>query len=101
MVSLVGIFLNPIVILTAEIIVLAGFIWVSLPLGTLAPTMGWIIGGAAKVQNAVVEYASSLPYSALDVELPEWVVVVGYLMMGVGVLIAVLWKDRKQWRVES
>lgn len=101
MVSLVGIFLNPIVILTAEIIVLAGFIWVSLPLGALAPTMGWIIGGAAKVQNAVVEYASSLPYSALEVELPEWVVAVGYLMMGVGVLIAVLWKDRKQWRVES
>lgn len=100
-VSLVGIFLNPIVILTAEIIVLAGFIWVSLPLGALAPTMGWIIGGAAKVQNAVVEYASSLPFSALEVELPEWVVVVGYLMMGGGVLVAVLWKDRKQWRVES
>ena len=53
------------------------------------------------MQNAVVEYASSLPYSALEVELPEGVVAVGYLMMGVGVLIAVLWKDRKQWRVES
>lgn len=100
-VSIVGIFLNPIVILTAEIIVLAGFIWVSLPLGALAPAMGWIIGGAAKVQNAVVEYASSLPFSALEVELPEWVVAVCYLMMGVGVLVAVLWKDRKQWRVES
>ncbi len=100
-VSIVGIFLNPIVILTAEIIVLAGFIWVSLPLGALAPAIGWIIGGAAKVQNAVVEYASSLPFSALEVELPEWVVAVCYLMMGGGVLVAVLWKDRKQWRVES
>lgn len=100
-VSLVGVFLNPVVILTAEIIVLTGFIWVSLPIGALAPVMGWIVGGAAKVQNAIVKYASSLPASAIEVEVPGWVVAVCYLLMGTGVLVAVFHKDRRRWRVES
>ena len=100
-ISLVGIFLNPIVILTAEIIVLGGFIWVSLPFGWLAPVAQTIVGGAAWLQNRVVEYAAGLPWAATEITLPEWVVVVCYVAMGAGIILSVLYKEKKRWRVES
>lgn len=99
--SLVGIFLNPIVILTAEIIVLGGFIWVSLPFGWLAPVAKAVIGTAAWLQNRVVEYAATLSWSAVEISLPEWVVVVCYVAMGAGVLYSMVYKERRKWRVES
>lgn len=100
-VSLVGIFLNPVVILTAEIIVMGGLIWVSLPFEALAPVARWIVGGAATVQNSIVEYAASLPHSALEVTLPAWVVVVCYGAMGAGVILSILYKEKKKWRVKN
>lgn len=99
-VSLVGIFLNPIVILTAEIIVLMGFIWVTLPLDFLAPLFRSLIGGAAELQNGVAEVASSLRWSAAEVNLPGWMVVVCYLLMAAGVVVAMIWKEKKEWKIE-
>lgn len=98
-VSLVGIFLNPLVILTAEIIVLLGFIWVTLPLDCLQSAMSSLIGGAASLQNRVVEGVAAMPWSALEVTMPHWVVVGSYLLMGVGIAVSLVWKDRKRWRV--
>ncbi len=100
-ISLVGIFLNPIVILTAEIIVLGGFIWVSLPFGWLAPVGKFVVGGAAGLQNRVVEYAAGLPWAAAEVAIPEWIVAVCYTAMGVGIILSILYKEKKRWRVES
>lgn len=100
-VSLVGIFLNPIVILTAQIIVLGGLIWVTLPLEVLRPVAEWIVGGAARVQNSVVREAASLPWAAIDVELPRWIMLLGYLLLAVGVIVAALWKEKKRWSVEE
>ena len=99
--SLVGIFLNPIVILTAEIIVLGGFIWVSLPFGWLAPVTKAIVGGAAWLQNRVVEYAAGLPWAAVEVTLPEWVVALCYVTMGAGIILSITYKEKKKWKVES
>ena len=100
-ISLVGIFLNPIVILTAEIIVLGGFIWVSLPFGWLAPVAKAVIGGAAWLQNRVVEYAAGLPWAAAEVTLPAWVVALCYVAMGAGIILSVVYKEKKKWKVES
>ncbi len=99
--SLVGIFLNPVVIVTAQIIVLGGLIWVSLPLPILAPVMRAVVGTAAEVQNRMVEYAASLPWAALEVTIPRWVVVVCYVAMLAGLVVAMTWKERKIWRVEE
>lgn len=100
-VSWVGIFLNPIVILTAQIIVLSGIIWVSLPLEALAPVAKWVIGGAATLQNQVVERAAQLPAVAAQVEVPTSVVVLCYALMALGVVAATLTKERKQWNNTS
>lgn len=98
-VSLVGLFLNPLVILTAEIIVLLGFIWVTLPLDFLRPIMSTLIGGAAGLQNRLAEGAANLPWSALEVEIPRWIVTLCYLLMAAGIVVSLLWKERKVWRV--
>lgn len=100
-VSLVGIFLNPLVILTAQIIVLGGLIWVTLPLDFLSPVARWIIEGAAQLQNNIVSEAASLPWAALQVEIPKWIVWLCYLLMVVVILVADEWKTKKRWRVEE
>jgi competence protein ComEC len=98
-VSLVGIFLNPLVIVTAEIIVLLGFIWVTLPLGFLQPVASTLIQGAAELQNRLVEGAGSLSWAALEVEIPAWVVVLSYLLMATGIIVSLLWKEKKVWKI--
>lgn len=100
-VSLVGIFLNPFVILTAEIIVLLGLIWVTLPLEVLQPIMSTLIGGTATLQNRLVEGAAAPPWSALEVQMPAWMVALCYLLMAGGVVVASLRKDKKEWKVRS
>lgn len=100
-VSLVGIFINPIVILTAEIIVVGGLIWVSLPLEWLRPIAEWIIGGAARLQNRVVEYAASLDWAAVECEVPLWVTLVAYVMMLAGIALGATWKQKKVWKMKS
>lgn len=100
-VSLVGIFLNPIMIVTAEIIVLMGFIWVTLPLDFLAPLFKAVIGGAASLQNRIAEGAADLPWAAWDVDLPDWMVAMCYLLMATGVVVASVWKEKKEWKVRS
>ena len=98
-VSLVGIFLNPLVIVTAEIIVLLGFIWVTLPLGFLQPVASTLIQGAAELQNRLVEGAGSLSWAALEVEIPAWVVALSYLLMATGIIVSLLWKEKKVWKI--
>ena len=64
-ISLVGVLINPIVIMLANIIVLAGVVTLAIPLS------GDIAQLAAKWQNCVVEWAASLPYGHFDVSMSE------------------------------
>lgn len=100
-VSLVGIFINPIVILTAEIIVVGGLIWVSLPLEWLHKPFEWIVGGAARLQNRVVEYAAGLDWAALECDIPLWITLVAYGLMLAGIALAAAWREKKRWKMES
>lgn len=99
--SLVGIFINPIVILTAEIIVTIGLIWVSLPFGWLQPIARAIIGGAAELQNRTVEYASGLSWAAVECAVPKWVVLVAYGLMIGALVAATQYRERRVWRMRS
>ena len=99
-VSLVGIFLNPFVIVTAEIIVLMGFIWVTLPLEFLEPLFRSVVGGAAWLQNRMVEVAADLSWAAIDVELPGWMVAVGYLLLAIGIVVAMCRKEKRECKIK-
>ena len=64
-VSLVGILINPIVILLANIIVLAGIV------ALVVPIVGVVAELAAEVQNGVVAWAESLPYGHFEITISD------------------------------
>jgi len=64
-VSLVGIIINPVVILLANIVVLAGVVALAIPSAAVIAEM------AAEWQNRVVEWAASVPYGHFDISLSE------------------------------
>ncbi len=64
-ISLVGILINPAVILLANIVVLVGVVALALPF------MGVVAEFAASLQNRVVEWAAVLPYGHFDISIEE------------------------------
>lgn len=76
-VSLVGVAINPIVILLANIIIACGAVAVAVP--AVAPLAGW----AAELQNRVVEIAAGWPYSHIDYQLSEGAMWGVYAVMAV------------------
>ncbi|MBO5661199.1 MAG: ComEC/Rec2 family competence protein [Tidjanibacter sp.] len=100
-VSIVGIVLNPLVIVSAQIIVMCGLIWVTLPLGFLEPLARVLIGGAAQLQNLVVSHTASLPWVAVDVAPPAWLMALIYGAMATLLMVAATRKDTKEWKTEN
>ena len=80
-VSLVGILINPAVILLANIVVLAGVVAIALPFTAI------IAEYAAEWQNQIVEWAASLPYGHFIMTIPEWAM---WLIYGVFLVITLL-----------
>ncbi len=100
-VSLVGLVLNPVVIVSAQIIVMCGLIWVTLPWGFWEPLARALIGGAAGLQNLVVEHTATLPRVAVESTIPRWVVLLTYGAMVVVVILAATNKKKREWKVEN
>ena len=82
-----GIVLNPVVILTANVIVLGSLVWVLLPFDFLRGVFQFVVGGAAELQNRCVEVVSGWNWATLEVRLPDWLTIVCYVVM-VGVIVA-------------
>uniref|UniRef100_UPI0040579789 ComEC/Rec2 family competence protein n=1 Tax=Alistipes sp. TaxID=1872444 RepID=UPI0040579789 len=80
-VSLVGILINPVVILLANIVVLAGIVAMALPFTAI------IAEYAAEWQNRIVEWTATLPNGHFTISLPEWAM---WLMYGVLFVITLL-----------
>ena len=95
-ISLVGIAINPVVILLANIIVLAGIISLALPF------MGAVAEIAAEWQNKVVEWAASLPYGHFDIRIAESTMWCLYaLFIGATLLFLLLPKREKEIKIEG
>ena len=95
-VSLVGILINPAVILLANIVVLAGVVAIALPFTAIVAEY------AALWQNKIVEWAASLPYGHFIMTIPEWAM---WLIYGVFLVITLLlWllpKREKEPKIEG
>ena len=70
-VSLVGIVINPAIILTANIIIPVSLIWIILPFDFIKPVIEVIAGGGAWLQNKIVAEAALLPLSAVEYQLRD------------------------------
>jgi competence protein ComEC len=82
-VPLAGMVFNPVVIVTAHVIVMFGVLWMVAPVEVLNPVFSWVLDGAASIQNAVVGWGAERGWAAVAVEeMPLWAVVTAYLALG-------------------
>jgi len=95
-VSLVGILINPVVILLANIVVLVGVVAMALPFTAI------IAEYAAAWQNRVVEWAATLPYGHFTISLPEWAMWLIYgVLFVVTLLLWLLPRREKEPKIED
>ncbi len=95
-ISLVGILINPAVILLANIVVLSGIVALALPF------MGVVAEVAAEWQNRVVEWAASLPYGHFDIAISEGAMWGTYAIFAIVTLL--FWlipKREKEQKIEG
>ena len=90
---LVGMFINPVVILTAHLIVLLAVGWIVLPFSLLEGVFSAGLEVCAWVQNAVVKWCANQSWAAIDLHVPLWFVAGYYLVY---VLFAVWWYGRDE-----
>lgn len=86
-VSLVGILLNPMVILTAYVVVLLSVAALLLP----AAPAAWLLkvaGLAAEVQNAVVGAAASVDWGHADLRIPPQAAAAAYLLFAAATVVS-------------
>ena len=83
-VSVVGILLNPIVILCAYVIVVLAVVWVAMPFAPLASFFGMLLSWVGSGLNFVVEGVACLEWSATEISLPTWAV---WIIYGIAIAI--------------
>lgn len=94
-VSIIGLLLNPIVVLIANLLVGACTIWMLLPLSFLQPAFSSVIGWLARGQNLLIEYGANLPHATLDLRLSGPQCVFTYALFILATLV--LWSvERKK-----
>ena len=77
-VSIVGVLLNPIVILCAYIIITLAVVWTIMPIAPIAGVYGWVLSAIGLGLNFVVKGVAAWSWSAVELELPAWAVWVIY-----------------------
>ena len=77
-VALIGIILNPLLILTANATVLLSLLWIIAPLPLLQGPFSAAIGAAAGLQNAVVGLAAEKSWASFPLRLEAWQVIALY-----------------------
>lgn len=71
-VSIVGLLVNPFVVLTAHVVVLLSLLWIIAPIGFFAPLFNWGICLSAKLQNAIAGWGSGVEWGTVDTDIPLW-----------------------------
>ena len=93
--SVAGILINPVVVLLANVIVLAGVVALAIP------SVGIVAEGVAEWQNSIIEWAASLPYSHFDISISEgamWGIYALYVV--VTILIFSIPRKKKEVKIE-
>lgn len=100
LVGFAGIATNPLMILTANVIVLGSLIWIVAPIELFRPIVGWVVGGCTELQNRSVEAASNIDWLVLKCSPPQWLIIMLYATMFGLIVVAHYHKDRVEWRLK-
>lgn len=84
----IGVFLNPVVILTANVIVLFSMLWIIAPLPFLNGFFSFILNAAGGLQNDVVAFSSTKSWASVPISLTLPQVIFVYLVGALIIYIA-------------
>ncbi len=73
-VSIIGVLLNPVVILCAYAIVILSVLWILLPVTPIARALGAGVAFVGDCLNFAVGSVARIPWSAVEITLPTWAV---------------------------
>lgn len=94
-VSPIGVLLNPIVVVTAYVLLLLTFVWCAVCGWWVAPLFRWSIEGVAMTQNFFVEYAASKCGDSFDVQINGTSVILIYVIYILLTLLLYEQRDKK------
>lgn len=89
-VSLLGVVMGPLLVVLAQITIVAGLLWCAVPVVALSGVFRWVLGASVGWQNDIVGAVSRLPFCAVEWQPSTLTVVIIYLAMLVAT--AVLWR---------
>lgn len=99
-ISLLGIFLNPVVIVLANIVVLLSLVWIALPLAPLGGLFGKAIALAAGAQNKIVGWTGAQNWASWQIELPVWAAITLYAAATIAIIaLYSIKKSEKKWKL--
>ena len=93
-VSFIGVLLNPVVVLLANVVVVAGVVAMLVPL----PPFTYIAEVVARLQNGVVGWAEGVPYSHIHFTIPTEYMWLSYLLFVAFTLF--IWSIKRKRRAE-
>ncbi len=103
-IPVIGILMNPLVVVTANITVLMSILWLILPFGFLNGFFSSVIGFSSGLQNDIVEFCATKSWASAEVQLSGWQVVLVYLaalFVWYAVGRQVNLKGNKRWRYDN
>lgn len=80
-IPVIGLLMNPLVVLTAHITVLFSLLWIIAPIGFLNGAFSTIIGFSAGLQNDVVGFCAAKSWASVPVQLSAWQAVLVYIVI--------------------
>ena len=92
--SLIGLIINPAVILSAHIIVLAGVLWLIIPEGILSGTFSFLLEYAARFQNTLIEWSASQKWALFEGHIPLWSLLACYSLILITAIYVSTFKDK-------
>lgn len=98
-VSLIGLLINPLLLLTACLIVGSCTLWLLLPLQPLAPPVAAVAGSAARIQNLLVATAAELPAVTVEAHPSAGQCLAIYALFAAATLL--LWSTERKKSVSS
>lgn len=94
----IGILLNPLVILSAEVILASTLVWIVLPFDLWLPLFSFVIEGAASLQNGLLGWISEREWAAFELHFNGITTLFVYLSLVLLTLFA--WGIKRQKRLK-
>ena len=98
--STVGLLINPLIVCTAWVIVVATLVWMILPLGIAAPLFRLLINIPAGIQDSLVGWGASRSWAGIETSIPWYSALLIYAVyLSITILLYNLSERKREFKV--